>query len=90
MSDFETWAYRGLIGVALAIIWYFLDRLLSELKDMNINIKAIGEKGIVHDGKLELVDTEVKLQEKTLNDHTTRLREVERKQDSCQVCREAK
>ena len=89
MSPFETWLTSGIIGVALVVIGFFLQRLLAEMKEMNANIKLISEKGLVHDGKLELVDTKVKQHETRLNDHTDRLRKVERKQDSCIYCNEA-
>jgi hypothetical protein len=89
MTEFETWLYRGIIAVALIVIWYFLSRLLTEIQEMNANIKLIGEKGLVHDGKLELVDNKVTQHESRLNDHTNRLRCVERKQDSCSYCKEA-
>ena len=88
MSEFETWLYRGIIGLALVVIWYFLRRLLTEIQEMNANIKLIGEKGLIHDGKLELVDNKVTQHESRLNDHTLRLRNVERKQDSCNYCKE--
>jgi len=88
MSDFETWLYRGIIAIALGVIWYFAKRVLSELKDMNTNIKAISDKGIQHDGKLELVQSQVKSHDERLNDHADRLRNVERTQDSCKYCTE--
>ena len=89
MNEFETWLTSGIIGVAIVVIGFFLQRLLTAMKEMNIKIKSISEKGLIHDGKLELVDTSVKRHEERLNEHADRLRNVERKQDSCQVCREA-
>jgi hypothetical protein len=89
MNEFETWLYRAIIGIALLVIWYFLRRLLTEIQEMNANIKLIGEKGLIHDGKLELVDNKVKTQEERLHDYTLRLRSVERRQDSCNYCKEA-
>ena len=89
MNEFETWLTSGIIGIALVVIGFFLQRLLTEMKEMNVNIKLIGEKGLIHDGKLELVDTEVRQHERRINDHADRLRKVERKQDSCSYCKEA-
>ena len=86
--EFETWLYRGIIGIALFIIWYFLNRLLVEIKEMNVNIKSISDKGIIHDGKLELVESEVKQHTERLKDHSARIRTVERKQDACKYCDE--
>jgi len=86
MNEFETWLYRGVIVAALGVIWFFAKRILSELKEMNDNLKCISDKGIVHDGKLELVESKVETHEKRINEHAERLRDVERTQDACKFC----
>ncbi|MEI6901003.1 MAG: hypothetical protein WCL00_14090 [Bacteroidota bacterium] len=88
MNEFETWFFRAALFGALAVIWYFAKRVLNELKEMNTNIKCISDKGIVHDGKLELVENKVENHEKRINDHAGRIRVVERTQDSCKFCTE--
>jgi len=88
MMEFETWLYRAIIAAALAVIWYFLTRVLSEIKEMNVNLKSISEKGIIHDGKLELVESKVETHEKRISKHDGRLRDVERNQDACKFCTE--
>lgn len=88
MTPFETWAYRAIIAAALVVIWYFAQRVLNELKEMNSNIKTLSDKGIQHDGKLELVQSKVETHENRLNEHSKRLRDVEKKQDACQYCNE--
>lgn len=84
--EFETWAYRATIACALAVIWYFAKRVLNELREMNANIKSISDKGIIHDGKLELVENEVHAHETRIDDHEKRIRICEKTQDSCQYC----
>lgn len=86
MTEFETWFFRAALAAALIVIWYFAKRVLNELREMNANIKSISDKGIMHDGKLELVGTKVDNHEKRINDHAERLREVERTQDACKHC----
>ena len=83
MTDFETWAYRAIIGAALVVIWYFAQRVLNELKEMNMNIKGLSDKGIQHDGKLELVQSKVQTHEDRINDHSKRIRDIEKTQDAC-------
>lgn len=84
--EFETWTYRAVIACAFAVIWYFAQRVLNELREMNTNIKAISDKGIIHDGKLELVETKVQEHTTRLGDHEIRIRSVEKTQDSCKYC----
>lgn len=86
ITEFEVWLYRGSIAILLIVLWYLAKQVLGQLKEMNTNIKALGEKGIQHDGKLELVQKEVSDQTKRLDDHSKRIRDVERKQDNCQYC----
>ena len=89
MSDFETWVYRGVIAVTLIILWYFARQVLNQLKEMNVQLKQMNDKGIVHDGKLELINNTVDDHRNRLNDHSKRIRTVEQKQDRCKTCREA-
>ena len=89
MTEFEAWIYRGVIAALLSVIWYFAKRVLVELKEMNANIKSIGDKGLIHDGKLALIEKEVDSHYCRLNEHSKKIREVERRQDSCNYCREA-
>lgn len=89
MTEFEAWIYRGVIAALLSVIWYFAKRVLVELREMNANIKSIGDKGIIHDGKLEMINNTVDEHRNRLNDHSKRIRTVEQKQDRCKSCREA-
>lgn len=86
--EFESWLYRAIIATALTVIWYFLQRVLSEIKEMNANLKKISEKGIIHDGKLELVVTKIDSHEKQLVDHEDRIRDIKHNQDACKYCEE--
>ena len=86
MSDFELWIYRGSIVILLAVLWYLAKQVLTQLKEMNLNIKSLAEKGIMHDGKLEMVQAQGIELVKKVDDHENRIRDVERKQDQCQYC----
>lgn len=92
MTEFELWLIRSLIVALVVYLWWSLrgswKQILSELKDVNQNIKALGEKGIQHDGKLEMVQNQVKVHEDRLGDYSKRIREIEKKQDQCQYCNE--
>jgi hypothetical protein len=89
MGEFEIWTYRSVIGALLVVIWYFAKGILGQLKEMNITLRSLNDKGLVHDGKIELVQGQVNTHETRLNDHSIKIRGIERKQDVCQYCREA-
>ncbi|MCX6276934.1 MAG: hypothetical protein NT004_02410 [Bacteroidetes bacterium] len=89
MSDFEMWIYRGVIVISLSVVWYFAKQVLTELKQMNENIKSIGDKGLIHDGRLALVEKDLITHYQRLNEHAKKIREVERQHDSCINCKEA-
>lgn len=88
MVEFETWLYRAVIAAAFAVIWFFLKRLLSEIKEMNNVLRTISEKGIIHDGKLEIMELKVDSHDKKLCDHETRIRDLKHNQDTCKYCDE--
>lgn len=89
MSEFEMWATRGVFTIMVIILWYFARQVLNQLKEMNLQLKQMNDKGIVHDGKLELINNTVDEHRNRLNDHSKRIRTVEQKQDRCKSCREA-
>ncbi len=89
MTAFEFWIIGGIISVLLSSTWYFLRQMLNQLKEMTMQLKQMNDKGIVHDGKLELINNTVDEHRNRLNDHSKRIRTVEQKQDRCKTCRES-
>ena len=92
MSEFETWVYRGVIALLLIVVWAVIKigakKILEELRDMNCSLKILSDSSLIHDGDIKLVKDQVGSHEKRLSDHTVRIRDVERKQDGCQYCKE--
>ena len=84
------WAFQGIIAALLAVVWlgikWAAKRMLDDLKEMNSSLKILSDNSLVHDGEIKLVKAQASNHEKRLNDHTSRLRIVERRQDSCPTC----
>ena len=82
MSDFEIWIYRGAIVILLAILWYLAKGVLAELKKINNTLSHHSENNI-------RIEDRLKVNEESVIDLTKRMRDAERKQDSCQFCKES-
>lgn len=83
------WVTRGAFTILAIVLWYFARQVLNQLKEITLQLKQMNDKGIVHDGKLELINNTVDEHRNRLNDHGKRIRSVEQKQDRCKTCREA-
>ncbi len=90
-DQFLLWAYQGVILGLLAIIWratqWLAKKILDELKEMNSSLKILSDNSLIHDGEIKLAKEQSQNHDKRLNDHTNRLRNVERKQDMCTNCK---
>lgn len=88
---FDVWVYRGLIVILLAVVWVGIQwaakKVLGELKEMNSSLKILSDNSLIHDGEIKLAREQTTNHEKRLNDHTTRLRIIERSHDSCTNCK---
>ncbi|MEI6898547.1 MAG: hypothetical protein WCL00_01615 [Bacteroidota bacterium] len=93
MSEFETWVYRGIIALLLIVLWAVIKigatKILEELKAMNTSLRVLSDSSLIHDQNIKTVNDRIGTHEVRLNDHGERIREVERKQDSCNYCKES-
>ncbi|MCX6266845.1 MAG: hypothetical protein NTW16_05735 [Bacteroidetes bacterium] len=89
MGEFEVWVYRGAIIVLLAVLWYLAKGVLKELRLIRDALESLHITQTAQDGTIRLVGSRVDSHENRINDHASRLRGIERKQDSCQYCKEA-
>jgi hypothetical protein len=86
MSEFEVWLYRGCIVILLGVLWYLAKGVLKELKLIRGTLQALQLAQARQDGQIKLVSNTQESHEKRINDHAERLRDIERKQDSCKNC----
>jgi len=89
MADFEVWIYRGAIVVLLVILWYLFKGILKELKLIRGALQSLQLIQTRQDEKLKTANCRIDIHDARLNEHADRIRKVERKQDSCQICKEA-
>jgi len=91
MSEFETWVYRGVIAVLAIILWYLLQNgfynISKTLKEMLEEIRALNTLIARHDEKILSIHSEIDKMQMQLNDHSEKIRDIERIQDQCKSCK---
>lgn len=89
-TDFTMWLITAILVMAFTIIWYFtrltISRILEELQSMNKTMKDMATN--IARAEERATSTADKLNEviKRLNDHSLRIRNIERTQDACNHC----
>jgi len=92
MNEFELWIYRGIITIALTILFFLIRYYISQtgkaikeiLCKIDLLINAINELKTSN----HLFEERFTMINKRLEDHSTRIRQVEHKVDVCKYCNE--
>ena len=88
--DFTMWLVTGIISMAFIVIWYFtritITRILEELQSMNKTMKDMSTNMARAEERATSTADKVNEIIKRLNDHSLRIREIERTQDACNHC----
>jgi hypothetical protein len=88
MGEFEVWVYRGAIIALLGVLWYLSKGVLKELRMIRSSLQLQEIAQVRQDEKVNTANSRIENHDHRLNDHAIRIREVERKQDSCTYCKE--
>jgi len=93
MTPFETWLYRALIAVVLIILWYFIQRFITniqdKLDDIQEGINKLNNQSVVHEERLKAMNLAIESHGERLNDHSQRIRSIETTQAKCRNCSES-
>jgi len=81
MNYLDILSYSGIIIILLIIFLYECKNVLQELKNVRILLTKLNENDVAHEIYIQNFD-------KRINDHSLRIKEIERKQDQCQYCNE--
>jgi hypothetical protein len=81
--EVEIWIYRGLIGFIIMVLWYVIRRWATKIDekfDQLIHaVENMGIKNETQNGEIKMLQKVQNTQDTRLNDHSKRIREVERK-----------
>lgn len=83
MGEFEIWVYRGIIALLLIVIWWgltnFSKKIDDNFKSLIGAVKEQSESLIRQEAEVSDLGKRVETNEKQLNDHSTRIRQIENK-----------
>lgn len=73
--EFEIWIYRALIGIALVILWWIVQRwanqISTKLDDLIAAMNIVAQKNIEQEVRIGML-------EKRVSDHSIRIRQLEK------------
>jgi len=79
MSEFEIWAYRGIIAVAFLILWWGFQRLIKKFDELIKSIEKLTLQNQSHNDRLKVLDEVVRDHRVRINKHDDRIRKIEQK-----------
>ena len=92
MSEFEIWFSRAIIVALIILVWgvfrWGVKKLVGKIEELIKNIQDLNSNFNRQQGEIKLMKWKINIHEKRLVDHTTRIRDMEKKQDSCPYCKQ--
>ncbi len=79
MSEFEIWAYRGIIAIAFLILWWGFQRLIKKFDELIKSIEKLTLQNQSHNDRLKVLDEVVRDHRVRINKHDDRIRKIEQK-----------
>lgn len=79
MSEFEIWAYRGIIAVAFLILWWGFQRLIKKFDELIKSIEKLTLQNQSHNDQLKVLNEVVRDHRIRINRHDDRIRNIEQK-----------